>query len=190
MPGELFEDRTFTVEDLPEGRLAPGDYQSCTFQGLDLHGQDLGGLRFMDCAFEQCDLSLCRTEKTALREVRFTGCKLLGWRWDACAPFGLEVSFTDCLMDSGVFADVALKGTVFRTSRLHGCDLSGADLTDVVFDDCDLADAAFEGSKLHGTDFRTAVNYRLDLDTCSVKAPRFGLEGLPGLLARYDIRIG
>ena len=60
----------------------------------------------------------------------------------------------------------------------------------MVFDDCDLADAAFEGSKLHGTDFRTAVNYRLDLDTCSVKAPRFGLEGLPGLLARYDIRIG
>ena len=35
----------------------PGDYQSCTFQGLDLHGQDLGGSRFMDCAFEQCDLS-------------------------------------------------------------------------------------------------------------------------------------
>ena len=58
-----------------------------------------------------------------------------------------------------------------------------------VFDGCDLADAVFERTVLEKADLRGAINYSIDPAVNRVKKARFSLEGVRGLLGKYDILI-
>ena len=69
-------------------------------------------------------------------------------------------------------------------------DFSQADLSGAEFQGSDLSGVVFDRTNLEKTDFREAQNYRLDPETNRVKGARFDLEGLPGLLGRYGIKIG
>jgi uncharacterized protein YjbI with pentapeptide repeats len=59
----------------------------------------------------------------------------------------------------------------------------------VVFDNCNLTGAAFDNTTLEKADFRTAHNYSVDPERNRVKKARFSIQGLAGLLNRYDIEI-
>ena len=54
----------------------------------------------------------------------------------------------------------------------------------------DLSGAVFDRTILEKADFREALHYRIDPETNKVKGARFDLEGLPGLLGKWGIRIG
>jgi uncharacterized protein YjbI with pentapeptide repeats len=82
-----------------------------------------------------------------------------------------------------------MKKTVFLRCQLRGVDFSGADLGSASFDGCDLADAVFEGTGLEKADLRGAFNYAIDLEKNKVKKARFAMEGVRGLLGKYDIII-
>ena len=84
---------------------------------------------------------------------------------------------------------MALQRTQFIGGRLHGVDFSRANLSDVAFDRCDLSDAAFDACDLQRADFRTAQGFRMDPEKNRLKGARFSLYGLPGLVAKYGIRI-
>jgi hypothetical protein len=47
----------------------------------------------------------------------------------------------------------------------------------------------FEETNLEKTDLRTAYNYTIDPDKNKLKKAAFSLNGLPGLLSKYDIVI-
>jgi len=68
-------------------------------------------------------------------------------------------------------------------------DLTECDLASAVFDHCDLAGATFENTILEKADLRTSFNYSIDPERNRVKKAKFSLQGLPGLLNKYDIEI-
>ena len=68
--------------------------------------------------------------------------------------------------------------------RLLKCDLTNA-----VFDSCNLELAKFTENNLTSTDFSSSYNLTLDLDNNTVKKTKFSRHNLPGLLAKYDIKI-
>ena len=104
-------------------------------------------------------------------------------------PFGLSFGFEGGQLDQSSFYRTKLKKTVFKNIQLKEVDLTECDLASAVFDHCDLAGATFENTILEKADLRTSFNYSIDPERNRVKKAKFSLQGLPGLLNKYDIEI-
>jgi fluoroquinolone resistance protein len=186
---DTIQDQTFTKELILEKPLIKGVYENCLFNNLDLSNLNFSDYRFIDCVFNGCNLSLTKLNKTGLQEVKFQGCKMLGLHFDAVNDFGLEVSFENCMLNHSSFYKKKLKKVIFKTCALQECDFTQSDLTAAQFNDCDLLNAAFSDTVLEKTDFRTAYNYTFDPERNRIKKARFSMNGLAGLLHKYDIQV-
>jgi fluoroquinolone resistance protein len=182
-------DETFEKIDFKTNPLKKGEYESCSFKNCDLSEADLADIRFMDCHFTGCNLSLAKFQKTFFQDVKFKDCKMLGLRFEHCDPFNLSFGFDNCQLNHSSFYRLKLKKILFKNCQLQECDFTDTDLSNAVLDDCDLAKSTFENTILEKGDLRTAYNYTIDPELNRVKKARFSLQGVPGLLTRYDIEI-
>ena len=132
---------------------------------------------------------MAKLGKTALKDVRFKDCKLLGLHFEHCKELLFAVGFDHCILNLSCFYNWKLKKTIFKDCSLQEVDFIEADLTGAVFEGCDLMGAKFENSTLDKVDFRTAFNYTIDPAMNKLKKAQFSLTGLPGLLAAYDLVI-
>ncbi|MFN8240911.1 MAG: pentapeptide repeat-containing protein [Bacteroidales bacterium] len=180
--GEEIKNESFAGRPFPAG-----DYESCVFSCCDFSGSDLSHCNFIDCAFESSNLSLTKTGQASFRDVEFRNCKILGLRFDDCNSLTMSVKFSGCQISVASFAGLKLRKTLFSNSEIVETDFSGADLSGSVFDDCDLSRSEFRGCNLEGADFSKAHGFIIDPEANRIKNARFSLQGLPGLLARYDI---
>ncbi len=137
----------------------------------------------------ECDLSLTKLQKTVLRDVAFSDCKMLGLRFDECHQAGLSFRFQNCQLQHSVFYSCKIKKTIFRNSNLQECDFSACELQNAVFEQCDLSGAVFENTNLIQADFSTAMHYSIDPENNKIKKARFSVHGLSGLLGKYNIVI-
>lgn len=177
----------FTFEKIT--KLQPGEYDLCSFSHCDFSESDFSALKFSDCTFVSCNLSLVKLDRTALQNVRFQDCKLLGLRFDACNNFGMELAFEDCMLDHASFFQIKISRTVFKNCRLREADFTEANLTAAVFENCDLSQAVFDRTHLEKADFRSAYGYTIHPDFNRIKLAKFSQSGLAGLLQQYDILI-
>ena len=182
------EDKTFTK--ITAAGIAPGGtFENCTFKGCDFSYADLSGRVFSDCLFEDCNLSLATVDNTGLQNVRFRHCKLSGVNFTKSQDFLLEMHFDGCMLDNAVFFRKKNKKANFTDCSMVETDFTEADLTDAKFNNCNLNRAFFSQTILKNADFRTSYNFTIDPDSNFIKKARFSVQGLPGLLAKYDIRI-
>jgi uncharacterized protein YjbI with pentapeptide repeats len=114
---------------------------------------------------------------------------MIGLQFEACSDFGFSLEFSNCILNHSSFYQKKIKNTLFFDSKLLEVEFTESDLTQTVFDMCDLTRSIFENSNLEKTDFRTAINYSIDLDKNKVKKALFSLNGTPGLLGKYGIKI-
>lgn len=183
------EDKIFEKPDFSKEELLKGEYENCTFINCDLSGKDLSAINFSDCVFDNCNISMAKLEGTGLKNCSFKKCKLLGLRFDTCSDFLFEVSFDNCILDLSSFYKRKLKKTTFNNTSIKEVDFSSADLSNAVFDHCDMLGALFDDTILERTDFRLAYNYSINPETNRIKKAKFSVNGLSGLLHKYDIDI-
>jgi uncharacterized protein YjbI with pentapeptide repeats len=62
-----------------------------------------------------------------------------------------------------------------------------SDLTEALFDNCNLRLTVFSETIANKADFSTSYNYTIDPEKNKIKKAKFSLDGLVGLLAKYDI---
>jgi fluoroquinolone resistance protein len=180
-----------TFENL-KSQIAPleiGDYENCTFTSCDFSESDLSDINFLECKFRDCNLSLARLIQTSFREVKFINCKLLGVHFEDCNKLILSFGFEGCILDLSSFNKLKLKGTTFKNSKMVEVDFTGTDLSDSGFINCDLQRTIFKNTDLEGVDFRTSFNYSIDPESNRIKKAKFSLQGITGLLDKYDIEI-
>ena len=72
---------------------------------------------------------------------------------------------------------------------LHEVDFTDADLSGSSFDNADLLHASFYNTNLEGADLRTASTYAIDPEVNRIQKARFSINGLPGLLLKYKIKV-
>lgn len=185
----IIENETFTRINFKETPLEKGEYENCEFIGCDFSNTNLSAIKFIICRFADCNLSLVKLVGTALQEVSFKGCKMLGLRFEDCNEFGFCFGFENCTLNHSSFYRTKIKGTLFKNSHLQETDFTECNLTASVFDNCDLSRAVFENSVLEKCDFRTAYNYSIDAEKNKIKKARFSLPEVIGLLHKYDIQI-
>ncbi len=185
------------IEDEIFAKIAPETitgkkrtFEHCRFISSDLSYADLSGLTFVNCFFDECNLSLIKLSDTGLQDVQFKGCKLTGADFSKSNDFLFEANFSNCILDNAIFYKKKNKGAKFTDCSLIETDFTEADLTNVQFDNCNLHRAFFNRTILKSADLRTSYNFTIDPDMNNLKKARFSVQGLPGLLAKYDIRIG
>jgi len=185
----LITDKTFDKVDFTVNRPEQAEYDNCAFSNCNFSGVDLADLKFTECVFTGCNLSLAKLGKTAMREISFRDCKMLGLRFDLCNQFGFSINVENCNLNHSSFFKTSNRKKVFKNSQLQEVDFIECDLSSTIFDNCDLSRATFENTVLEKTDFRTSYNYRIDPEKNRMKKGMYALAGLPGLLEKYDIQI-
>lgn len=189
MQYQIIEEQKFNKVDYSETALPKGEYELCTFNGCDFSNSELSKIKFIECEFVGCNLSSANIIGASFQEVKFEDCKMLGVRFDLCDGFGLALDFTNCQLDHSSFYQVKLINSSFLNCKLKDIDLTEANLSGVQFKTCDLQRAIFGRSNLEKTDFRTASNYSIDLQNNKVKGSKYSLNGVAGLLEKYQIII-
>lgn len=180
--------RTFEKTDFKSTGLLR-EYDGCEFVSCDFSGLSFAGIRFIECQFKGCNLSIVNLNGTALQDVIFDNCKMLGMRFDLCSDFALKVHFSNCVLDNSSFFRTKMKSTHFLNCRMCDTDMTEANLQGACFTDCDLLGATFDNTDLQGADLTTAFNYSIDPERNRLKKARFSLAGLPGLLYKYGIEV-
>lgn len=189
MEQSFVADKTFSKTDFTLNPPAVSEYENCRFVNCNFLNCDLSGIIFSDCEFSGCDLSMAKLTRTALREVQFKDCKMLGLDFEACNKPGFSVGFDNCMLDHSSFIRAKLVRTIFRNSKLREVDFTECDLSGSFFDNCDLTRTIFAFAVLEKADFSTAYNYSMDPEQNKVKKARFSATGVLGLLDKYDIEI-
>jgi uncharacterized protein YjbI with pentapeptide repeats len=98
-----------------------------------------------------------------------------------------EFLFTDCLLDYAKFYALKLKKMKFINCSMIAADFMSSDLTEVLFDNCNLRRAVFIDTIANKADFSTSYDYSFDPEKNKIKKAVFSMEGLKGLLEKYDI---
>ncbi len=184
----MFEE-TISKKDYTHEPPAEREFELCTFSGCNFSEVNLSGIVFQECIFTDCNLSNVKLPKTAFKDCKFVNCKMLGMHFEQCNEFLFEVAFDGCVLDHSTFNRLRLKKTKFHKCSVRECDFTESDLSETVFSECDLADTRFERTNLEKADFRSAVNYSLDPEINKLKKAKFSLDGVPGLLSKYQIDI-
>ena len=189
MDDRYVTDEAFTRDAHPGIPLPRAIYDGCRFTQLDFSGQDLSGFQFIDCQFEDCSVSNVKLLDACFRDVHFLRCKMVGLHFEDCHEIFFDAQFSGCILDLSSFFGRKLEGFVFTGCSLKEVDFSEASLVGADFSGAELTGAVFDQSNLEMADFRTAVGYAIDPERNRLKKAKFNLEGLPGLLGKYDLSI-
>jgi len=189
MSENYIAEKTFTNTDIEKAYLTKGEYELCTFNGLDLKSFDLSYFTFIDCTFTDCDLSNTNLNRTALREVHFEKCKMLGLSFNHCNEFLFQVSFSECSLDLSSFYQCSLKKTKLINCSLKEVDFSEADLTAAFLDNSLLERAIFNQTILEKADFRSAMHFNIDPIQNRIRGAIFSRENVDGLLGALGIEL-
>jgi uncharacterized protein YjbI with pentapeptide repeats len=160
-PGPEFVDSGTTLDgvlagaalEVPE-HVADLTLQECRFEGVDLAGRSLGGLRCRDTEFVHCDLSGAVLDDATFSRVRFTDCRLTGALLAGARL--TDVHLRDCRADLLNLRMAKAAFLLVENTGLEGADLYRFTATGSWLLRCDLtganlADAELSGTDLHGT---------------------------------------
>lgn len=186
---ETIEDRRFDKEDFSKNMLPTGVYDNCVFNACNFEKAILSNCQFCDCNFTDCNLSMTDLGSAVLNDVRFVDCKMMGIHFDRCSEFIFLTAYKGCNLNHSSFYARKLKKTIFDNCTLQNADFTGSDLTSAIFNQCDLLNTKFENTVLEKADLRTSFNFAINPDQNRMKKAKFSLQGLPGLLHRYDLNI-
>lgn len=182
-------DKTFEKVIYFDKKISNREFDGCVFKNCDFSNNIFRECVFIDCEFIDCNLAMVKLSASSLKTVTFKECKLLGIRFDECADFLFAVNFSDCILDYSWFTNKKMPKTHFTNCSLKEVNFGASDLTASVFDNSNLEGAVFDETILAAADFTTAYNFRIDPELNPMKKAKFSVQGIPGLLEKYDIKI-
>ena len=170
-------------------KVSSREFENCIFKDCDFCNTAFLSSTFMDCEFIDFNLSMLDVSGSSLKNVVFKNSKLLGIAFHACDDFLFQVAFENCVLDFASFANKKMPKTHFTCSSLKEVSFEATYLKQSVFENCDLTRAVFNDTNLTECNFTSASNYQIDPEFNVLKKARFSLQGIPGLLEKYDIKI-
>jgi uncharacterized protein YjbI with pentapeptide repeats len=149
------------------------DYDALAFHDLDLHGQDAGNSRFLECGFFGC-----RLDETAWRRARFSDCVLadvggVGVDWSGSSWLDVELISPRLAAVQAYGAE--LTRVVVRGGKVDYINFRGATLTDVHFEGCLLREADFTEARLTDVTFERCEV--VEADVSRARLERVDLSG-------------
>jgi fluoroquinolone resistance protein len=166
--------------------LSDTEFEGKTFRNETAIGLDLHGKKFLDCVFEQCQLSSLKIQGAVL-QAKFIESKIEGINFFTAKRELLSLGFSGCLIRHSSFAELKLHKISFARSILQNVDFSDADLTSADFTNCTIENCVFRNTNLAKADFRFSTGYCIDPTLNKVRGARFSTPDVMSLLAPFDI---
>ncbi|MCF0050027.1 pentapeptide repeat-containing protein [Dyadobacter sp. LJ53] len=179
---EVIENKDFSIEDLTETSYEQVKFLNCAFS-------DLSGIDFIDCIFQDCNMSNASVKNCKISDIEFINCKLLGVNFSESKDFAFAARFENCILDYAIFEQKKLNKSAFSNCKIHGADFTQADLSKSKFYNCDFWDAVFANTNLAGVDFSNSKNFTIDPTSNNIRKAKFLSSDLAGLLTKFDIII-
>ncbi|HTE26717.1 pentapeptide repeat-containing protein [Flavitalea sp.] len=187
MSENYFEDDQFDSVDFTTRPFVKGEYENCRFINCNFANMDLSNVQFIECEFTGCNISMTKITGATLNTVKFKESKIIGINFENCNDFLFSVEFENCILNFSSFYKRVMKKTLFKDCTLHEVDFTDTDLSGSSFIKCDFHKAKFENTNLEKADLRSSFNYALDPDINKIRKAKFSIEGVVGLLHKYDI---
>ncbi len=187
---DFYQDEIFEKVSFSGQEIRHKEFENCVFQQCDFSESNFSSNRFTDCTFAGCNMAMLPLSRSVLNNVTFNDCKLIGVNFSSCENGFFSVSFKKCKLDFSLFTNKKMVKTLFDDCSLKSVDFSGCVLTGSHFQHSDLDSTVFSQTKLDQVNFLTAYNFTIDPENNLVKKARFSVEGLAGLLRKYDLKIG
>lgn len=185
----VFDDEEYTGLKWAKKITSDTVFECCSFVGCDFSDAVFNSVKFIECKFTGCNLSMAKLSECELKGILFNGCKMLGINFSECSDLMFSVEFSNCILDYCSFERKKIIKTPFSDCSLRNADFSECDLTGSSFKNCDLLYTAFNRTNLKQVDFVSARSYIINPEANNIRKAKFSAEGLPGLLAKYDIEI-
>ena len=176
-----------TVEDIPTF-LSQREFEGATFGNVAAVGLDLRDRKFIDCMFENCQLSSVKLDGAVIQSS-FKNCKIEGINFFTVKRTLLSLSFESCLIRHSSFAELRLHNAKYARCEFRNVDFADADLTGVDFSSSIFEDCIFRNTNLSKADFRGATGYFIDPIQNKIRGARFSSPDVLNLLAPFDIEI-
>ena len=186
---EYFVDIEYNNSTFTQQEANFKEFECCTFSNCNFSQCVFVAVTFIDCTFNNCIFNEAKINYAAFRTVIFNQCVIKDVNFAMCDKFIFEIAFNDCILDFSKFYTLKLKKTTFTNCSLIAVDFMSTDLTEVVFDNCDLYRAEFAKATASKASFKTSRNFSIDPTTTKIKKAIFTMQGLTGLLDKYDIII-
>lgn len=181
--------QTFEKVLYTDRKINNREFDGCIFKNCDFSNSDFSYNTFIDCEFYDCNLGMTKLSGTSLKNVIFKDCKLLGIQFNECDDFLFNVGFEECILDYSSFANKKMPKTKFIGSSMKDVTFIGTNLSNSVFMNCNLEGAVFNDTQLKEVDFISSYNYKIDPEFNPMRKAKFSIQGIPGLLEKYDIKI-
>ncbi len=165
------------------------DYENCTFIECDFRNCLFHAVTFIDCNFVDCNFHDTKINHVSFRGVWFTKCNLTNVNFAMTDQTIHEFHFKDSLLDYSKFYKLKLRKIQFLNCSMVSSDFMETDLTEAIFDNCNLRLAVFSDTIANKVDFSTSHYFSIDPEKNKLKKAVFSLDGLKGLVEKYDIII-
>ncbi len=135
-------DETYLNLDLGDMSAWASRWINCTFENCDLTLASFGGGTYLEkCTFKNCDLTGAGFSAAQIRECVFTDCNLRRAAFVGCSPI-THTTFVDCNFRQASLFEATVSETVFFNCNLHGADLRFIEQVGVDFTGSNLWGAA------------------------------------------------
>ena len=123
---ELIEDKVLCDLDLRGRDLSNKIFRECRFSNISFAEARLRECRFEDCLVRLSDWTMAKVYGTAMRGVKFEGCKLMGIDWSDGHRALHEVNFAEANLSEADFSGSNLDRSRFQRTNLTRANLAGA----------------------------------------------------------------
>ncbi|MCF7919385.1 MAG: pentapeptide repeat-containing protein [Candidatus Cloacimonetes bacterium] len=181
------ENEIFDVENIPV--VWEDVYSYCKFRNLDLTAIDLSGREFIECEFEDCNISLTRIAGIKMHTVTFRNCRVQGVDFTKIDRLITEMNFNNCQIRECNYSGLELKGISFLGSEISNTDFINSDLSSAVFRNVNFREVVFHNTDLKKASFLGAKGYRINPMTNEIKGGIFDLPEVVSFLEYLQITI-
>lgn len=187
MHSDYIADQEYRDEVFNDVNTKFKEFENCTFYNIDFTDCTFQTVTFVDCNFFDCNFKDTKINYVSLRGVWFTKCNFTNVNFAMTDQVIFEFHFKDCLLDYAQFYALKMKKMQFINCSMIAVDFMASDLTEVLFDNCNLRRAVFIDTIANKADFSTSYDYAFDPEKNKIKKAIFSVDGLKGLLQKYDI---
>lgn len=185
---DTIEGRTFRDLDLRGEEVSEKVFRDCTFSNVILAEAKLRECRFEDCVVGLSDWTMAKVYGTAMRGVKFEGCKLMGIDWSD-GHRSIDASFKECVLDYCAFVKIDLRKSAFKDCRMLEVNFTEANLTEADFSGSNLDRCQFHQTNLVRADLAGAANVRLDPTKNKVKGAILSLDAAVAIVATMGMHV-
>ncbi len=189
MHADYIHDQEFKEIIFEEKTIVYKEFENCVFRNCDFRKCNFQSVIFIDCTFFDCNFQDTKINYVSLRNVFFNKCNFTSVNFAMTDQVIYEFHFKNCLLDYAKFYALKLKKMQFINCSMIAVDFMASDLTEVLFDNCNLRRAVFIDTIANKTNFETSYDYSIDPEKNKLKKAIFSVDGLKGLLEKYDLVI-